>query len=98
MINVDERKSEYLGNNPTFGKIKEMLTIIDITKDYIPPEIDVIAIQDGVRLENKLSDFRPSDIVGKAHKLEYIDNLLYTIELNPAEVIIKTPDGLEYKI
>lgn len=102
-IDIPSKKSEYLnfGEGATIEKVKEIQMVLDMTKDFVPSEIGITILDSefGNKVERKLSDFVPNEISidGTIQKIEYIDNLLYTIELNPPEeVILSTPDGLEY--
>lgn len=104
MIKVPSTNSEYLSlGGPTLDKLMEMSNVATFINDYDAKEIQIqIHGADGEEesKEFTLDYFKPnySPINGTSKdyaNIEYIDNLFFTIELNPPEqVFVKRPDGI----
>lgn len=91
-----ERVSEYLNNfgGATIEKVKEISGIVDFTREYTSPEIKVEIHNEGAIFSYTLDYFHPSENVEIPDKIDFIDNLLYTIQLDtPEQVFITRPDG-----
>jgi hypothetical protein len=97
-INVPVKKLEYLSMSagPTLEKVEQLITIQKFIGDVKSEDIKVTILMFGDKLERKLTDFTPDIVDEETSAIEYVDNLLYTMELNPPEEIILTlPNGNE---
>jgi hypothetical protein len=96
MVNVPKRKSQYLDAAPTLDKVEELIKIQKFIGDVKIEDVKVTILQWGDKLERTLKDFPPDHLDGEESAIEYVDNLLYTMELNPPEEVILTlPNGNE---
>lgn len=78
-------------------KLIEMSNVHSFISDYEASEISIQIINGDEKQEFALDYFKPdySPQNGEYEKIEYIDNLLYTMELNPPEqVFVTRPDGV----
>lgn len=101
MVKKPVKKSDYLnyGEGPTLDKVEQLISIQKFIGDVKIKDVKVTVLQFGDKLERKLTDFPPNHLDGEESAVEYVDNLLYTAELNPPEEIILTlPDGTEFFI
>lgn len=104
MFKTPVNQSEYLSlGGSSLDKLLEMSNLVTFIQDYAPDEIKVtIHGADGKKesLPFKLNDFTPNypPVNGTSKDyapIEYIDNLFFTIELNPPEqVFVTRPDGI----
>lgn len=83
---------EYL-KNPTAEKLEEVAKIIAFIGEEKPENI----IVKGNVFKSNLLYFNPNNYESPTN-IQLVDNLLYTIELNPSTVMIIKPDGTEYRI
>lgn len=99
MIKVPTIKSEYLsfGEGATMEKILTIKDLINFVGGTEPENVKVTILEWGNKLERNLKDFTPNYVSSNDYTtIEYIDNLLYTMELNPPEEVILTlPNGKE---
>ena len=97
MINVPKKKSEYLSMDagPALERIEEIVKIQNFIGDVKPSDVLVTVYEFGDTLHS-LEDFKPDYYIDgdEINTVEHIDNLLYTIELNPPEkAILSLPNG-----
>lgn len=104
MINLPTKKSEYLnvGEGATLEKVQELVRAAKFLEGFTSPLEIKVVINDGLggQLENTLKGFTPNYGADEETELiEYVDNLLYTIELNPVEqVTLIKSDGSKLEL